>query len=205
MTRSRLALSALVLALSGAAGAAVAQPAPPAGPPGPPRMQGTPGMQGMPGGRMGAPRMSPEDATAFAEARAEARIAALRAGLKLTADQEKLWPPFEAALRNQARGRADWIAARRAEWASRMPPQGEPRQQVDPVQRMRQAAKLAATRADELTKIADAAEPLLKSLDENQLRRFNMLMRPGGGRFDGQRFERRGGWDGDRGGDWRRR
>ena len=37
----------------------------------------------------------------------DARIAALHAGLKLTADQEKLWPPVEAALRDLAKQRSE--------------------------------------------------------------------------------------------------
>ena len=41
----------------------------------------------------GHSRMNPEDRAAFADA----RIAAVHAGLKLTPDQEKLWPPVEAA------------------------------------------------------------------------------------------------------------
>jgi hypothetical protein len=41
-------------------------------------------------------RMSAEDISAFGDA----RIAALHAGLKLTAEQEKLWPPVESALRD---------------------------------------------------------------------------------------------------------
>ena len=39
-------------------------------------------------------RLSAEDRLAFADA----KIAAVHAGLKLTADQEKLWPPIEAAV-----------------------------------------------------------------------------------------------------------
>ena len=37
-------------------------------------------------------RMNPEDRAAFVDA----RIAAVHAGLKLNADQEKLWPPVES-------------------------------------------------------------------------------------------------------------
>src|SRR5215470_14899691 len=48
-------------------------------------------------------RFSPEDRAAFADA----RIAAIHAGLKLTADQEKLWPPVEAAVRDFAKLRMD--------------------------------------------------------------------------------------------------
>ena len=41
-------------------------------------------------------RINPEDRSAFLDA----RIAAVHAGLKLTADQEKLWPLVEAAVRD---------------------------------------------------------------------------------------------------------
>src|SRR5689334_8294410 len=75
-----------------------------------------------------APRPDPDDAAAFADA----RIAALRAGLRLSAEQERHWPAFEAALREQAKARA----ARRSEWASRAPATpGEARPAVDPIQR----------------------------------------------------------------------
>src|SRR5437868_14998613 len=53
-------------------------------------------------------RMSPEDRAAFADA----RIAAVKAGLKLTPDQEKLWPPVEAAVRDFAKLRIDRANAR---------------------------------------------------------------------------------------------
>src|ERR1700728_5125512 len=53
-------------------------------------------------------RMNPEDRAAFADA----RIAAVHAGLKLTPDQEKLWPPVEAAVRDFAKMRIDRANAR---------------------------------------------------------------------------------------------
>src|SRR5271156_5432069 len=53
-------------------------------------------------------RMSPEDRAAFADA----RIAAVKAGLKLTPDQEKLWPPVEAAVRDFAKLRIERANAR---------------------------------------------------------------------------------------------
>ena len=43
-------------------------------------------------------RPGAEDIAAFGDA----GIAALHAGLKLTAEQEKLWPPVESALRDLA-------------------------------------------------------------------------------------------------------
>src|SRR5437879_11997852 len=48
-------------------------------------------------------RMNPEDRAAFTDA----RIAAVKAGPKLTPEQEKLWPPVEAAGRDLATLRLD--------------------------------------------------------------------------------------------------
>src|SRR5437868_13506251 len=56
----------------------------------------------------GQMRMAPEDRAAFVDA----RIAAVHAGLKLNADQEKLWPPVEAAVREFAKLRIDRANAR---------------------------------------------------------------------------------------------
>src|SRR6202158_1741837 len=53
-------------------------------------------------------RMSPEDRAAFADA----RIAAVKAGLNLAPDQEKLWPPVEASVRDFAKLRIDRANAR---------------------------------------------------------------------------------------------
>ncbi|MGC2052775.1 MAG: hypothetical protein WA665_04635, partial [Pseudolabrys sp.] len=53
-------------------------------------------------------RPGAEDIAAFGDA----RIAALHAGLKLTAEQEKLWPPVESALRDLAKQRSERFAAR---------------------------------------------------------------------------------------------
>src|SRR5260370_18352097 len=65
-----------------------------------PGQQG-PGQQGPERGGM---RWQPnaEDAAAFTDA----HIAALKAGLKLTPDQEKTWPPAEAPIRDLAKDRA---------------------------------------------------------------------------------------------------
>ena len=66
-------------------------------------------------------RMSPEDRAAFTDA----RIAAVKAGLKLTPDQEKLWPPVEAAVRDFAKLRIDRANARMT--ARRLPMPGSRR------------------------------------------------------------------------------
>ena len=127
-------------------------------------------------------RLSTEDVAAFADA----RIAGLKAGLKLTAEQEKNWPAVEAAIRDLAKDRAD----RMKERADRMATRREARrggadnaQQPpgpDALARLRQGADAMTARAAGLKKLADAAEPLYKSLDDGQKRRFGMLLRMGG-------------------------
>src|SRR5665647_1700526 len=124
---------------------------------------------------MGQTRMSPEDRAAFTDA----RIAAVHAGLKLNADQEKLWPPVEAAVRDFAKMRIDRANARMN------PPRDEDQQKPDdPVARLREHADNMATSAAALKKIADAADPLYKTLDDGQKRRLALLTHMGG-RFGG--------------------
>src|ERR1700748_1862749 len=66
---------------------------------------------------MGHTRMSAEDRAAMADA----KIAAVHAGLKLTADQEKLWPPVESAVRDLVKIRIDRAKARAAAGAAGKP------------------------------------------------------------------------------------
>jgi hypothetical protein len=138
-------------------------------------------------------RMSPEDRAAFADA----RIAAVHAGLKLTPDQEKLWPPVEAAVRDFAKIRIDRANAR---MAARSDDSRDAQQPDDPVARLRQRADNMATSAAALKKIADAADPLYKTLDDGQKRRLRILThmerRFGGGWQHRERgMDRDGGWD----------
>jgi len=115
-------------------------------------------------------RPSAEDITAFGDA----RIAALHAGLKLTAEQEKNWPAVESALRDLAKQRSERFAARAGA--------DHPK---DPIERLNTRAEAMGQRAAALKKLADAAGPLYKSLDDSQKRRFVMLAhlegRQGGG------------------------
>ena len=113
-------------------------------------------------------RMNPEDRAAFTDA----RIAAVKAGLKLTADQEKLWPPVETAVRDLAKMRIDRANARmNAEKDS----SNDAQKPDDPVARLRERADNMATSAAALKKIADAADPLYKTLDDGQKRRLKVL------------------------------
>lgn len=120
-------------------------------------------------------RMSPEDRAAFTDA----RIAAVHAGLKLNADQEKLWPTVETAVRDFAKLRLDRANARAS--APRDDDQQKP---DDPVGRLRERAENMAASAAALKKIADAADPLYKSLDDGQKRRLAILTHMEG-RFGG--------------------
>lgn len=113
-------------------------------------------------------RMNPEDRAAYVDA----RIAAVHAGLKLNADQEKLWPPVETAVRDLAKLRIDRANAR----MNAQRDNGD-QQTDDPVARLRQRADDMAATSAALKKIADAADPLYKTLDEGQKRRLAVLTR----------------------------
>src|SRR5262245_12098085 len=105
---------------------------------------------------------TPEDRAAFLNA----RIAALKAGLGLTADQEKNWPPFEQAVRDIAKLRAErWEAMKNAA------PDG------DPIERVRRRADGLTRFGAALKQLADTAQPLYASLDDAQKRRFTLLAR----------------------------
>jgi LTXXQ motif family protein len=141
-------------------------------------------------------RMNPEDRAAFVDA----RIAAVHAGLKLNADQEKLWPPVEAAVRDFAKLRIDRANAR-------MNAQKDDAQQKpdDPVARLRERADNMATSAVALKKIADAADPLYKTLDDGQKRRLAVLTHMEGREHWRHRGFERGMMGGDRDDDERGR
>jgi hypothetical protein len=125
-------------------------------------------------------RLTPEDRAAFVDA----RIAAVHAGLKLTPDQEKLWPPVEAAVRDFAKLRIDRINARMKAMDEARDQQKE---EEDPITRLRQRADNMATSAAAMKKIADAADPLYKALDDSQKRRLAILTRHGHGSGEGWR------------------
>jgi zinc resistance-associated protein len=123
-------------------------------------------------------RLSPDDMRAFADA----RIAALHAGLALRPDQEKNWPPFEQALRAASKDRIDRVQARQAAG------DGTQAQAADPVERLKRVADAMSRRGAVLKQIADTASPLYQSLDDAQKDRFRILARIGRG------HHRHGGW-----------
>src|SRR5262249_54586738 len=90
------------------------------------------------------PRLSAEDRAAFVDA----KIAAVKAGLKLTPDQEKNWPTVESAVRDFAKQRIDFANARMKERDARRAERRQDNadsdasrdQNRDPVARLRERA-----------------------------------------------------------------
>lgn len=106
---------------------------------------------------------SAEDRAAYQDA----RIAALKAGLRLTADQQKYWPALETQLREIQKAHQDRMMA----WRNEKP------EDHDALARLSTRADYFTARAAELKSLVAAAEPLYKTLDEGQKRRFGKLMR----------------------------
>jgi hypothetical protein len=140
-------------------------------------------------GRAHFGRMNPDDRAAYADA----RIAALKAGLRLSAEQEKLWPPVESTLKDLAAKRITRQEERRAEWRERREQRQEARrddksreerraereQRFNPMERLRKGADRMTERGADLKRLADATEPLYNALDDSQKRRFNALAHAG--------------------------
>ena len=139
-------------------------------------------MQGQSRGMMG--RFSPEDMSAFMDA----HIAALKAGLKLSAEQERLWPPVEGAIRNLANLHLTHMQAMR---------QTRAMMASDPVGLLRGMADHMSQGADAMRKLADAAAPLYATLDEGQKRRLQVLVRMGSRGMMGGAMMREGSVDDD--------
>jgi hypothetical protein len=115
-------------------------------------------------------QLSADDINAFADA----RIAALKAGLELTPDQAKNWPGFETALRNMVQLRMQRMQARQA---AQQQSQNDTPNQATPFDRMERRADAMAKRGAALKQIADAGAPLYQSLNDAQKARFTMLAR----------------------------
>lgn len=120
-------------------------------------------------------RMNADDAGAFADA----RIAALKAGLRLTAEQEKLWPPVETTLKELAAKRIEHREERRAQREERRADRDDRAERPSPVERLRKGADRMSEMGADLKRLADATDPLYQSLDDSQKRRFDALAHAG--------------------------
>jgi zinc resistance-associated protein len=119
------------------------------------------------GFRHGHHQPSAADLAAFTDA----RIAALKAGLELTPDQQKNWPAFEQALRDVAQLRIQRIEARH------QGDSGDQGQTNSPFDRLGKRADNMAKMSAALKKVSDAGAPLYQSLNDAQKERFKTLAR----------------------------
>ena len=111
------------------------------------------------------------------EALLDAKLGGLKAGLRLTPDQEKLWAPFESAVRDAAQMRMEHMQAmmERMEEMRRTDNDTEEGEAMSPVDRLDRMASRLTQAGGALQKVADAAKPLYASLDNSQKRIFGFL------------------------------
>ena len=100
----------------------------------------------------------------WAEAALDTQLKGMKASLGLTADQEKDWDPFEAAVRDAAKARL--LALQKEQSGS-----------LSPMDRnLAKADRIGQGQAN-LEKIVEAARPLYASLDETHKHKFIALGR----------------------------
>jgi hypothetical protein len=117
-------------------------------------------------------RPSPADRAAFAGA----HVAALHAGLALTPEQEKLWPPVESVLKDLAQKREARMEERRME---REKDRADEKPRPDAMMRLRKGAEFMTETGADLKRLADAAQPLYDKLDDSQKDRLQSMVRHG--------------------------
>jgi len=110
------------------------------------------------------PRMSQDDFNRLVDA----RIASIKAGLKLTPDQERLWTPVETAIRTSADQRFSRFEQR---------PTREQRQSMDFMQRLEQRSTRMNEGAQRSAAVTNALRPLWNTFSEDQKRIAPRLMR----------------------------
>jgi len=97
--------------------------------------------------------------------RAEAQTAKMKVDLNLTPDQEKNWSGFASAMQDMSKKQADRRIAMRD---ARAQLHGS----FDALDEMRKNADRQIERSNDRKKLADAAQPLYTSLNEQQKNRF---------------------------------
>jgi hypothetical protein len=106
----------------------------------------------------------------------DARINMVKAALQLTPDQEKYWPAIEEAIRNRAKDRQARIAAAAARLNElRDRSVIEVMRDRDPIAFLQRRADALTQRGADLKKVADAWQPLYKTLTPDQKRRMAAL------------------------------
>jgi hypothetical protein len=101
--------------------------------------------------------------------RADVRTAKMKVDLNLTADQEKNWSGFASAMQDMSKKQADRrIAIRDA--------RAQQHGSFDALDEMRKNADSQIERSNDQKKLADAAQPLYTSLNEQQKSRFAEIL-----------------------------
>jgi len=104
------------------------------------------------------------------------RIDLVKAALQLTPAQEKLWPPVESAIRARAEDRKARITkiqetvGRRADES-----RAEVLRNRDPIAFLQRRSEALAQRSADLDKLAEAWQPLYKTLSPEQRQRMGAL------------------------------
>jgi gas vesicle protein len=94
-----------------------------------------------------------------------ARTARIKADLRLTPEQEKNWPGFESAMSDMGKRYGDRQTAVQAIRTQQKAP-------GDVIEQLRDEAQFLSDRSVDRKTLADAAQPLYASLDDQQKRRF---------------------------------
>jgi ABC-type transporter Mla subunit MlaD len=104
------------------------------------------------------------------------RIDLVKAALQLTPEQEKLWPPVESAIRARAEDRKGRVAriqetvGRRADES-----RADALRNRDPIAFLQRRSEALAQRSADLDKLAEAWQPLYKTLNPEQRQRMAAL------------------------------
>jgi hypothetical protein len=99
----------------------------------------------------------------------DTRVSVIKAALQLSPEQEKYWPALEDAIRTRAKNRLARMQ-RLAELRDSGPM--EALNMRNPVELMQRRAEALSQRATDLKKLADAWEPLYKTLSPDQKKRM---------------------------------
>jgi|HigsolmetaGSP11D_1036233.scaffolds.fasta_scaffold02545_12 Domain of Unknown Function (DUF1520). len=142
-------------------------------------LAGIPGVamaQGPDHNRMGPPQFTAEARAALVDA----KMAAIKAGLKLSDAQQVLWEPVERELRKQSERRAEVmkeIEARFKEAREKIAEGGkDKRKRPDFLEALERRAEFAASHAESAKALLDAVKPLWATMTDEQKTLFPILM-----------------------------
>jgi len=98
----------------------------------------------------------------------DAKLAGMQAALKLTPEQQKLWPAFESAVRDGVKLRMEMMGVMREKMKS-----GE---RPSPIDMLTQMSDHLEKASQAIKHVVDAAKPLYDSLNDDQKSHFGPLL-----------------------------